>query len=61
MAFQAETLLQLVLLITWTVLNGTPANQKQPHFTKYILSQAVLENLASQVSPVFAPGLLNAV
>jgi hypothetical protein len=61
MAFQAETLLQLVLLITWTVLNGTPANQKQPHFTKYIPSQAVLENLASQVSLVFAPGLLDAV
>jgi hypothetical protein len=60
MAFQAETLLQLVLLTTWTVLNSTPANQKQPHFTKYIPSQAVLDTLASQVSLVFPPGLLDA-
>jgi hypothetical protein len=55
MAFEAETLLQLVLLITWTVLNGTQASQKQAHYTKYIPSQAVLENLASAVSLVFAP------
>lgn len=61
MAFQAETLLQLVLLITWTVLNRTPANQKKPHFTKYIPSQAALDTLASQVSLIFAPGLLDAV
>jgi hypothetical protein len=61
MAFQAETLLQLVLLNTWTVLNDTPASQKQPHFTKYIPNQAVLDKLTSNVSLVFAPGLLDAV
>jgi hypothetical protein len=57
MAFHAETLLQLVLLITWTVLNETPASQKQAHYTKYIPSHAAFGNLASAVSLVFAPGL----
>jgi hypothetical protein len=57
MPFLAETLLQLVMLITWTVLNDTPATQKQAHYTKFLPSQDVLEAMVSKVSLVFAPGL----
>ena len=57
MVFQADTLLQLVLLIIWNVLTDTRPSSKQPHFAKYIPTQATLELLASCVSLVFAPGL----
>jgi hypothetical protein len=57
MAFQAATLLQLVMLITWTCLSDTPFNQKNTLFARFFTSQAVLEEVASTASLVFAPGL----
>jgi hypothetical protein len=59
MAFEAATLLQLVLVITWTVLWDTPAIQKHHLFTHFITSQAVLEEIALTTSIVFALGLFN--
>jgi hypothetical protein len=57
MAFEAATLLQLVLSWTWTCLFITPVTQKNPLFSQIIPSQAVLEELASMISLQFAPGL----
>jgi hypothetical protein len=59
MAFEAATILQLVLLIAWTVLSDTPINQKNGLFTEIIRSRAVLDEIASTVFLVFAPGLFD--
>jgi hypothetical protein len=59
MAFEAATLLQLILLITWTVLSDTPANQKNTLFTQFFTSEAVFGEIAATASLVFAPNLLN--
>jgi hypothetical protein len=59
MAFKAATPLQLVLLISWTVLSDTPASQKHKYFVRFITSQAILEEIASTTSLVFAPGLFD--
>jgi hypothetical protein len=58
MAFEAATLLQLMLLITWTCLSDTPVNQKHVYFTRFLTSQVVLKEKASAVNLVFADGLL---
>jgi hypothetical protein len=72
MAFEASTILQLIILLTWNCLSTTPPNQKSmyfpvisrfytnvisPIFAQIIGSQIVLEGLLSAVSLVFAPGL----
>jgi len=57
MAFETATLLQLVLLITWTCLSDTPVNRKHVYFTRFLTSQ-VLKEIASAVNLVFADGLL---
>jgi hypothetical protein len=59
MAFEAATLLQFVLLITWTVLSGTPVTEKNTLFTQIFTSEAVFEEIAATASLVFAPNLLN--
>jgi hypothetical protein len=59
MEFMAETILQFMLVVTWTCLNTTPVNQKHVYFTKFLTSQESLEDIASKVSLVFAPGLLD--
>jgi hypothetical protein len=59
MAFEAATLLQLVLLITWTCLSDTPAKQKLALYTLIFTSQADLEEMASRISLEFAPGLFS--
>ena len=51
MEFKADTLLQLVLLVLWTVLSDTPRTQQNPLFAMVIPSQAALESL-SQHSPL---------
>lgn len=58
MALDAVTLLQLVVLLTWTCLNTFNGRQKHPLFTKVLSSQVILEELLSSASMVFAPGLL---
>jgi hypothetical protein len=57
MAFEAVTILQLVLLITWTCLCDTPVNQKHTLFDQIIPSLEVLEELFMLASFEFAPGL----
>lgn len=57
MAFEAGTIFELVLLITWTCLNTTPFNQKNPLFARFFDNQAALEEVASTASLVFCPGL----
>lgn len=59
MAFEAATILQLVLLITWTVLSDTPVTQKHTLFTQFFTSKAVLEEIASTASLVLAPNLFD--
>lgn len=50
MAFEAATLLQLVVVITWTCLCDTPFHQKNTLFAEFFTSQTALASL------VFAPG-----
>ncbi|KAI7323033.1 hypothetical protein KC315_g8626 [Hortaea werneckii] len=57
MAFQADTILQLVCLITWTVVSGTPLEKKHEAFAQVLPSLLVLEAVASSASFFFAPGL----
>ena len=59
MVFEAGTILQLVLLITWTVLSDTPLPQKNTLFTQFFTSKAVFEEIASTAFLVFAPNLFN--
>lgn len=61
MAFEAATLFQPVLSLTWTCLNDTPVTQKHLYFDHFITSQAVLEEIASAASLFFAPGLFEAL
>jgi hypothetical protein len=56
-AFEATTILQLVLSLTWTCLFTTLANQKNPLFAQVIPSHLILEEIASATSLVFAPSL----
>ena len=56
-AFEATTILQLVLSLTWTCLFTTPANQKNALIAQIFLSQSVFQELASTISITFAPGL----
>ena len=55
--FAADTILQFVLLATWTCLNDTPLYQKNTLFAQFFTSQAVFETIASTVSIIFCPGL----
>lgn len=57
MAFEASTLLQLVVLITWTCLSDTPFSQKNILFAQLFPDQFALEEVASTVSLVFSPSL----
>ena len=61
MALDSTALLQLVLSLAWTCLSDTPVTQKHPYFTRFITSQAVLEEIASVTSLFFAPGLFEAL
>jgi hypothetical protein len=60
MAFEATTILELVLSLTWTC-RSPPANQKNTLFAQAITSHLILEELASAVSLVFAPGMFEAL
>jgi hypothetical protein len=51
------TLLQLVLLLTWTCINMSFGSSKHPIFSKVLSSQAVIEQLLAFASLAFAPGL----
>ena len=57
MAFEAATILQFVLLAAWACLNDTHVNQKHVLFGQYFPTQADLDDIASLISLVFAPGL----
>jgi hypothetical protein len=57
MAPEATTLLQLVLLLTWTCINMSFGSSKHPIFSKVLSSQAVIEQLLAFASLAFAPGL----
>jgi len=58
MAFEATTILQLVLFLTWQCLSSTPANLQHTLFLQVITSDIVLKEIASAKSLAFAPGLL---
>jgi hypothetical protein len=53
----ATTVFQLVVLLTWACLDNRPPKKKHPIFSKVLPTQAVVEELLSAVSVVFAPGL----
>jgi hypothetical protein len=53
------TILQFVLMMTWTCLNDTPNSQKNVYFLHYIQSKAALEEIALLTSITFASGLFN--
>jgi hypothetical protein len=57
MAFTADTLLQLVVLVTWNTLVSTPISEKNGLFARFYTSQDVLEAIASAASITFCPGL----
>lgn len=57
MALTATTILQFVMLVTWTCLSDTPFNQKNTMFARFFTSLSVLEGIASTASLEFAPGL----
>jgi hypothetical protein len=57
MAEEATTILQLVLVLTWTCLSTCSEKRKHPTFSKVLLSQDVVEGLLTSVAVVFAPGL----
>jgi hypothetical protein len=59
MAFEALDILQLVMLITWTVLSDTPTNQKNTLFGQFFTSDAVFREIAATISIAFAPGLFD--
>jgi hypothetical protein len=56
-AIVASTILQFVLMMTWTCLKDTPSLQKNVLYAQFITSQAVLEEIASTTSLTFAPEL----
>lgn len=58
MAITADAVSRFVLLYVWTCLTDTPSNQKNSFFARFLTSFAVIEELASKASLVFAPGLL---
>jgi hypothetical protein len=57
MAVDASTILGLVLTLMWTCFMTTPQHHKHPIFAKVLLSQDPLEELLSDASIMFAPGL----
>jgi hypothetical protein len=61
MAFEATTILQLMLRLTWHCLSITPAYHKNPLFTLFFTTFDVFKQLASATSLVFADDLLNAL
>jgi hypothetical protein len=56
-AFEATTILQLVLSWIWTCLFTTPASQKNALIAQIFPSQSILQEIASTVSITFATGL----
>ncbi|KAK5124008.1 hypothetical protein LTR85_002205 [Meristemomyces frigidus] len=61
MASTAAAIFELVLLVAWTCLSGTPNVLKNPVFAMVLPTQAVLEEIMSTCAIAFAPGLLDAV
>lgn len=61
MAFTAPTILQFVMLVTWTCLSDTIPIHKNPLFDRFFNSLEVLEAVASAASLAFAPGLFDVV
>ncbi len=57
MAFKAENLLQLIVLVTWTCLVATPVYSKNALFATFFTSEEVLHSIASAASLTFCPGL----
>jgi hypothetical protein len=57
MALEATTIFQLIVLLTWACLSTTSEKLKHPIFSKALLSQDLLEELLSDASTMFAPGL----
>lgn len=57
MHFDAATIFQLVLLLTWRCLSQTPAHRKTHNFKAAYLSMAVLQLAMLSVTLCFAPGL----
>lgn len=61
MGSEAGTLLQLVLLQAWMMLENTPATRKNVHFSMFLTSQEVLKSVAAAAYLQLAPGLMDVV
>jgi hypothetical protein len=57
MAFEAITLLQFIMIATWTCLLETPNKNKNSLFVRFFQSREDVENILSTLSMSFAPGL----
>lgn len=61
MAFDATTMTQLFILLTWMCLTTSPWKTVCTIFTTVLTSQAVIESLVVSSSIVFAPGLFDVI
>lgn len=61
MICQAETIVEWMWLIAWTILSNTSARRKNPLFEQVFPSQAVIASVLSEVTIHFALGLLEIV
>lgn len=61
MAFTASTMLQLLVVVTWTLLSITPTKSKRALFSHLLPDQAVLSEMVSATGFAFCPGLFNAI
>lgn len=61
MAFEATTMLELILLLTWACLHGTHKSLKHPMFKAIIPTEAVLKQIAAGITLYFAAGLFDAL
>lgn len=57
MAFEAMSLLMLVLLLVWKVLSDTPVKQKHGYFLRFMSTLEDFHQIASAVYLEFAPSL----
>lgn len=55
--FVADTIFQLIVLVAWTCLNTSPSSLKNSLFDEFFKTMDDVEDLATQLSVTFAPGL----
>jgi hypothetical protein len=61
MAFTASTMLELLVVITWSCLTIAPTKAKHSLFSQVLPSQAFLSEIASAASLFFCPGLFEVI